>query len=90
LINCLYKTTFLKDLSKVNPSQRRTIEELVFEEIPALSSIFDTSNIKKMKAYDTYYRIRKGQYRIGIKIEDSQTVVFYRVKNRSDIYKVFP
>ena len=90
MISCLYKKIFLKDLSEVHPDHRGNIEKLVFEEIPALSSVFKAFDIKKMKGYDTYYRIRKGQYRIGIKIEDSQTVVFYRVKNRSDIYKVFP
>jgi mRNA interferase RelE/StbE len=90
LITCLYKKTFLKDLSKLHPSNRRRIEKLVFDEIPNLSSIFAGSDIKKMKGYEDFYRIRMGDYRIGIKVEHSRKIRFYRVKSRDDIYKVFP
>jgi len=90
MVTCLYKRTFLKDLAKLPTVYREQVERLVFEEIPELNSIFKLPTIKKMKGYQHYYRIRIGDYRIGCKVEKESQVIFYRVKNRNDIYKVFP
>jgi mRNA interferase RelE/StbE len=43
-----------------------------------------------MKGFEHYWRIRTGDYRIGIRITDDRTVIFYRVKSREEIYRVFP
>jgi mRNA-degrading endonuclease RelE of RelBE toxin-antitoxin system len=87
---CLYKKTFLKDLSKLPLNYRERIEKLVFEEIPKYDSLFKILDIKLMKGHKDYYRIRVGEYRIGCRIEKDSKVIFYRVKSRSDIYKLFP
>ncbi len=31
-----------------------------------------------------------GQYRIGCKITSDKRIIFYRVKSREEIYRVFP
>lgn len=88
-MTCFYKKTFLKDLARVPSSYRIKIERLVFEDIPNQDSIFGTLDIKKMKGYRDYFRIRMGNYRIGCKIEKDK-IIFYRVMSRDDIYRVFP
>ena len=90
MITCFYKKTFLKDLARLPLPQRKQIEKLIFEQIPQLDSIFTTPNVKKMKGYQNYYRIRLGDYRIGFEVKEAKNVIFYRVKSRSDIYKLFP
>jgi len=90
MVTCLYKKTFLKDLAKLPLDYREQVERLVFEEIPTLNNIFGVPNMKKMKGYRDYYRIRIGDYRIGCKVEKENKIIFYKVKSRSDIYKVFP
>jgi len=90
VISCFYKKSFLKDLAKLPKRYRQQIEKLVFDEIPKLDNMFATLNMKKMKGYQSYYRIRVGDYRIGCKVEPKNQVVFYRVKSRADIYKLFP
>ena len=90
MITCVYKKTFLKDLSKVQSAYRDRIEKLVFDEIPNSGTPSRTLDIRRMKGYKDYYRIRIGDYRIGCKIEKGQKIIFYRVKSRNDIYKVFP
>lgn len=90
MIACFYKKTFLKDLSKLPWHSRHQVEKLVFEEIPKLDNIFATLDIKKMKGYRDYYRVRVGDYRIGCRVEEGNRVVLYRVKSRGNIYKVFP
>ena len=90
MIACFYKKTFLKDLANLPPTYRERIEKLVFEEISELDNIFCVRDVKKMRGYEDYYRIRVGSYRIGCKVEAENRIVFYRVKSRDDIYKVFP
>ena len=87
---CFYKKSFLKDLAKLPKHYREQIEGLVFEEIPKLDNMFATLGIKKMKGYQGYYRIRVGNYRIGCKVEQGNQIIFYRIKSRADIYKLFP
>jgi len=69
---------------------RSRIERLVFDEIPASENIFHDFDIHKMSGYTHYYRIRTGNYRIGCKITAKSEIIFYRVKSREEIYRVFP
>jgi len=49
----------------------------------------DIQNLKKMQGYDTFYRIRLGDYRIGIEVAADQ-VILVRILHRKDIYRYFP
>jgi mRNA interferase RelE/StbE len=85
-----YTKTFLKDLSKVLPVNRRLkIEKFVFEDLPVLSSIENAGNIEKMTGQGNYYKVRFGDYRVGI-FKNKNTIELQRVLNRKDIYKFFP
>lgn len=86
----VFNKRFLKDLSDVPAKTRLKVEELVFQEIPACSTISQVKNLKKLKGYKEFYRIRFGDYRIGIKINDDSTLSFERILHRKEIYKIFP
>jgi len=86
---CGYKKIFLKDLAAVPKKYRDRIERLVFEEIPLSENFFHDFHFHKMRGHDEYYRLRVGTYRIGCRITGS-TIVFYRVKSRDEIYRIFP
>ena len=45
--------------------------------------------IKKLQAEGDFFRIRMGDYRIGIEIT-GETVIFVRFLHRKDIYRNFP
>jgi len=77
MLTCLYKRTFLKDLAKLPSDYRKQVEKLVFEEIPKPNNLFRVPNIKKLKGYQDYYRIRIGDYRIGCKVEKETGTAFY-------------
>jgi len=87
---CGFKKIFLKDLAAIPKRYRSRIERLVFDQIPVSENIFLDFDIHKMKGYDNYYRIRTGQYRIGCEITSDGEILFYRVKSREEIYRVFP
>lgn len=85
-----YKPSFLKDLKalKSTPSFE-TIKALAFTEIPNLLKFEEIGNLKKLKGDENAYRIRIGDYHIGI-FFDGETVIFARVLHRKDIYRYFP
>ena len=59
------------------------------ENVAAVNSISEIKNVKKLTGFTNYYRIRIGNYRIGIKL-DNETVIFSTIVHRKDIYKKFP
>ncbi|MGP8214393.1 MAG: type II toxin-antitoxin system RelE family toxin [Bacteroidia bacterium] len=46
-------------------------------------------NLKKLKGFKSAYRIRTGNYRIGIVFQNG-TVYFMAFAHRKDIYRIFP
>jgi mRNA-degrading endonuclease RelE of RelBE toxin-antitoxin system len=66
-----------------------SIKKFAFEEIIEISSFAEITNIKKLQGYDNAYRIRIGDYRLGI-IFDGEILIFERVLHRKEIYRYFP
>lgn len=79
----------MKDLARIHPDYRERNEALVFEKIPASENLFADFGLRKIRGYQDYYRIRVGQYQIGCRIQNG-VLTFYRMKNREEIYSVFP
>jgi mRNA interferase RelE/StbE len=52
-------------------------------------SLGEINNLKKMQGYESFYRIRLGDYRIGIEVFEDE-IIFVRFLHRKDIYKFFP
>ena len=49
----------------------------------------DIPNLKKLQGGLNYFRIRLGDYRIGI-VKDGDTIILVRVLHRREIYRYFP
>ena len=81
--------TFLKELARLPAAQRRKIEHFVFVETKNFEKPEDVPNLRKLKGYKDYYRLRFGDYRAGIKIQNN-TLFFERILHRKDIYKFYP
>lgn len=63
--------------------------QAVIEEVEKAESLGEVNNIKKLKADGDYYRIKIGDYRIGLTISDG-VIIFIRALQRKDIYRYFP
>ncbi|MCX7091943.1 MAG: type II toxin-antitoxin system RelE/ParE family toxin [Methylobacter sp.] len=84
-----FEARFAKDLRAVrNQKLLNKIKEIV-DECKSASSLSELNQLKKMQSYDSFYRIRLGEYRIGIEIVDDE-IIFTRFLHRKDIYKYFP
>ena len=84
-----FKRSFIKDLEKCPVEIKQRAEKLIFVQVPSIQSLTELTNIRKIKGYSNYFRIRMGQYRIGFELRN-ETLVFYRILHRKDIYKYFP
>ena len=80
---------FNKDLDDIRLSFVKKAIERVILEADSANNIHEIRNVKKMQGSKNAYRIRIGDYRIGIYFERG-IVQFARVIHRKDIYKVFP
>jgi mRNA interferase RelE/StbE len=84
-----FKKTFLKELEKLkNKSLKNSIYNSIIQ-VELAESISEIKNIKKLAGFEMYYRLRVGDYRIGLKLEND-TVNFVIFEHRKDIYKTFP
>lgn len=84
-----YARSFVKDPKTLKGTEAYgRIQTLAFETVPKASSLDEIANLKK-KGYKDAYRIKLGEYRVGLTVE-GETVVFRRVLHRKDIYRYFP
>ncbi|WP_167619058.1 type II toxin-antitoxin system RelE/ParE family toxin [Maribellus sediminis] len=80
---------FRKQLDKVNDRKIRSKLYHVIKHIEEANQLSEIQHLKKLKGHQSYYRIRMGDYRIGISIE-KQKVIFAAFDHRSAIYNYFP
>lgn len=84
-----FRKSFARDLKKIKEKQvLQQIKEII-EEVEQAPSIGAINNLKQLKGGESYYRIRIGDYRIGLKLENER-VVFVRFLHRKEIYRYFP
>jgi len=85
-----YTRKFLKELAALSPEIQTRVEPIVFEALES-SNPFELGCLEKMKGYPDKYKIRIGDYRIGITLDKkSQIVICERIAHRREIYRVFP
>ena len=86
----VFDRSFSKSLNKLTDKEiKNKIEQVIFE-VEAANSLSDVANVKKMQGFKAFYRIRIGDYRMGVELEDTMTLRFIIVLHRKDIYKKFP
>ena len=85
----LYSKKFLKDLSIIPKNERTHIEVFAFETLVKCNSTTTIGKIEKLKGDQNFYKVRFGNYRLGLKLE-GEILVLERVLHRKDIYRYFP
>lgn len=84
-----YSKQFLKELALIPSRSRISIEKFVFEELPRLNNTNESKKIESLKGYRNFFKIRFGNYRVGLQKEGG-IIVVKRVLHRKEIYKYFP
>lgn len=84
-----FEASFARDLKRVRDKQLLQGVQQVIEGVKEAAMIDTVAGVKKMQGYDTFYRLRLGDYRIGLEVVDDR-VIFVRILHRKDIYRYFP
>lgn len=85
-----YTRTFLKEMARLPAEIRIRVESIAFgDEIK--HDPFLEGRTQKLVGHQSYYKIRVGDYRIGLYINSGeQNIEFQRVLHRREIYRRFP
>ena len=88
-MNIAFRKSFARDLKKIKDRTLLERVQEVVEEVEAAGELQEINNLKKLSGTVDCYRVRIGEYRIGIVI-DGDTVEFVRCLPRRDLYRYFP
>lgn len=80
---------FEKQLDKINDVDLLNEISKVVKECIDKQTLHSIHSVKKLKGYKNYYRIRTGNFRIGITYKD-KTIIFCAIYDRKEFYKFFP
>jgi len=88
-VNVRYEKSFARDLKNIREKALLKRVKNVIDEVKNADNIQKINNLKKLKGYETFYRIKFGDYRVGIEITDDE-IIFTRFLHRREIYRFFP
>lgn len=84
-----FRRSFAEDLKDIKDKALLNRVKKIIETVEKADTLAEVHGLKKLRGSDNYFRIRIGDYRIGIAFEN-ESVIFVRILNRKDIYKYFP
>jgi len=89
-VKTAFRRSFNRDLKKLKKNREvlvRIKDKLL--EVEAADDLSELPSLKKLSGGTEYYRIRVGDYRIGVVVRED-TVEFVRCLHRREIYRYFP
>ena len=84
-----FTKTFSKQIDTLYNEKLKLRLAQTVQNVISANTLQDIVNLKKMKGHPTAYRIKIGDYRIGLFFED-RVIVFAYLAHRKDIYNRFP
>ena len=85
-----FDKSFEKSIDKIrNKNMFPKILHVILE-LEHAKSIQEVKQIKKLTGYKNYYRIKLGEYRLGIESINNDTVRVIIIAHRKEIYRFFP
>ena len=84
-----FKESFVRDLRSIKDKGVLTRVRELIELVEQAQNLGQVANLKKLRGGGNYYRIRVGDYRIGLTVE-GDAITFVRFLHRKDIYRYFP
>jgi mRNA interferase RelE/StbE len=84
-----FRKSFERDLEKIRDRDLLAKIKAVIEAVEQAETLLNVNNTKKLKAEGNYYRIRVGNYRVGL-TSNADAIAFVRVLHRQEMYRYFP
>ncbi len=84
-----FRQSFARELKKMKDQAVLDRIRRAIEQVEGASTRQEVHDLKKMSGAGNFYRIRVGDYRLGVVVEGGQ-VEFVRCLPRRDLYRFFP
>ncbi len=85
-----YRESFLRDLKKLKGQPvYDKVFEFAFTTLPQGDRLADITGVKAMRGHSNRYRIRIGNYRVGMEVS-GDNIEAIRVLHRREFYRYFP
>lgn len=85
-----FDRSFLKSIDKIKDRKILKRIENKIVDLENAENLDDISNLKKLSGYKHYYRIRIGNYRLGVEQINNKIIRLIIIASRKDIYRKFP
>jgi mRNA interferase RelE/StbE len=82
--------SFQKDVNKINDAKIKSAIGETISNVQIAENIHSIKNLKKLTGFKNLYRIRLGDYRIGLEYTADNELIFIRFLNRKEIYQRWP
>ena len=82
--------SFQKDISRITDAKVKLAIAEIIEAIEKSENLSSIINLKKLTGYKDLYRIKLGNYRIGLRFTNEQELLFIRILHRKEIYQRWP
>lgn len=82
--------SFDRDMDRIKDERVLGRLRTLISTILGVDTLREIPHIKKIEGYETYYRIKMGDYRLGMEAISGREVVLLRFLHRKDIYRYFP
>jgi mRNA interferase RelE/StbE len=82
-------SSFNKDISKLRDKKLLIAIKATLQNIESAKDLAGILHLKKLAGATNYFRIRVGDYRMGIYV-DSDIVTIVRFLHRREVYRYFP
>jgi mRNA interferase RelE/StbE len=89
-MDVVFDKSFSRGLDKISDKNLKQKIGNIISEIEIAEHIGQIHNLKKIAGFKSYYRIRIGDYRLGLELEKNSILRFILIAHRKDIYKLFP
>lgn len=87
-MNVQFLDQFNRDVNRLQHASVKRALSKTIEEIKSANSISEIRNIKKIQGFRSAYRVRIGDYRLGLFLTGN--TIEFRILNRKEIYRYFP
>ena len=84
-----FRRSFVRDLERVRDKGLKERVRQAIERVEEAEAFQEIGDVKRLRGGERYYRIRVGDYRLGL-IREGDAVIFVRFLHRKDVYRYFP
>jgi mRNA interferase RelE/StbE len=88
-VNTRFRESFEKDLAAIRDAGLLRRIQKVIELVESAKTFQQVPHLKRLETKGKYFRIRLGDYRLGLVFEQG-SVTFVRCLHRREIYRYFP